>query len=107
MSNQIDQLEQRNADIRKAKQAGETLDSLAKRYGLTLDKVRQIIDSGDGKPESRNTDPFKGLPPKIIKSLRHSGINSLDEAQKLSEAELAGVKNIGADTARKIKEWKS
>ena len=57
---------------------------------------------GDSKP-----DPFKGLPPQIVKNLRRSGINSLQEAQNLSEAELAGVKNIGADTARKIKEWKA
>ena len=56
---------------------------------------------GDSKP-----DPFRGLPPQIVKNLRRSGINSLEEAQKLSDDELAGVKNIGPDTARKIKAWK-
>jgi ERCC4-type nuclease len=58
------------------------------------------------KQVERNSDSFKGLPPRIVKSLRHSGINSLEEAQKLSDAELAGVKNIGAETARIIREWK-
>ncbi len=60
---------------------------------------KQQIDS--------KTGPFKGLPPQIVKNLKHSGINSLEEAQKLSDAELAGVKNIGEATARKIKAWKS
>jgi len=59
------------------------------------------------KEKQPNTDPFKGLPPQIVKALRHSGINSLEEAQKLSFEELAGVKNVGAGTAKKIKEWKS
>ena len=59
------------------------------------------------KEKQPNTDPFKGLPPQIVKALRHSGINSLEEAQKLSDEELAGVKNVGAGTAKKIKEWKS
>ena len=54
-----------------------------------------------------NNGPFKGLPPRIIKYLKHSGINSLEEAQKLSEGELAGVKNIGPEIARQIKEWKT
>ena len=54
-----------------------------------------------------NSGPFKGLPPRIVKALKHSGINSLEEAQKLSDGELAGIKNIGADTARQIKEWKT
>ncbi len=53
------------------------------------------------------TDPFKGLPPQIVKNLKHSGINSLEEAQKLSDVELAGVKNIGEAAARKIKAWKT
>jgi ERCC4-type nuclease len=53
-----------------------------------------------------NGDPFKGLPPQVVKNLRRSGIDTLEEAQKLSAVELAGIKNIGADTARKIKEWK-
>lgn len=59
------------------------------------------------KPAEPKSDPFKGLPPRIVKNLRRSGINSLVEAQSLSEEELAGVKNIGADLARKIKEWKA
>ena len=59
------------------------------------------------KPVDPKSDPFKGLPPQIAKNLRRSGINSLAEAQSLPEAELAGVKNIGPDIARKIKEWKS
>ncbi len=54
-----------------------------------------------------NSGPFKGLPPQVVKSLRRSGINSLEEAQKLSEEELSGVKNIGPALARQIKEWKS
>ena len=58
-------------------------------------------------PKEHNSDPFKGLPPQIVKALRHSGINSLAEAQKLSDEELAGVKNVGPINARKIKEWKS
>jgi hypothetical protein len=57
--------------------------------------------------KDQNSDPFKGLPPQIVKALRHSGINSLAEAQKLSDEELAGVKNVGPINARKIKEWKS
>ncbi len=57
------------------------------------------------KQAEPKADPFKGLPPQIVKNLRRSGINSLAEAQALSEQELAGVKNIGADTARKIKAW--
>ena len=61
----------------------------------------------NSKDKEPNTDPFKCLPPQIVKALRHSGINSLEEAQKLSDAELAGVKNVGAATAKKIKEWKS
>jgi ERCC4-type nuclease len=59
------------------------------------------------KQAEPKSDPFKGLPPQIVKNLRRSGINSLEEAQKLSDEELAGVKNIGADTARKIKAWRS
>ena len=59
------------------------------------------------KQVEQKSDAFKGLPPQIVKNLRRSGINSLEEAQKLSDAELAGIKNIGADTARKIREWKS
>jgi DNA-directed RNA polymerase alpha subunit len=96
----------RNTEIVQAKKNGETLDSLAKRYGLTRDRVRQIIENSE-KPEERGSGPFKGLPPRIVKALQHSGINSLEEAQKLSEAELAGVKNVGPDMARKIKEWKA
>ena len=59
------------------------------------------------KQAESKSDPFKGLPPQIVKNLKRSGINSLAEAQKLSDEELAGVKNIGAVVARKIKEWKS
>ena len=59
------------------------------------------------KPVERPSDPFHGLAPRLVKALRHSGINSLAEAQKLSEAELAGVKNLGPDMARLIKEWKA
>jgi ERCC4-type nuclease len=59
------------------------------------------------KPADQKVDPFKGLPPQIVKNLKHSGINSLEEAQKLSDAELAGIKNIGENIARKIKAWKA
>jgi DNA-directed RNA polymerase alpha subunit len=59
------------------------------------------------KQAESKSDPFKGLPPQIVKNLKRSGINSLAEAQKLSDEELAGVKNIGAVVARKIKAWKS
>ena len=59
------------------------------------------------KPVDPKRDPFHGLPPQIVKNLRRSGINSLAEAQKLPDEELAGVKNIGPGTARKIKEWKA
>jgi ERCC4-type nuclease len=59
------------------------------------------------KQAEQKSDPFRGLPPQIVKNLKRSGINSLAEAQKLSDEELAGVKNIGADMARKIREWKS
>jgi ERCC4-type nuclease len=58
------------------------------------------------KHTDKNNDPFKGLPPRIVKNLKHSGIDSLEAAQELSDSELAGVKNIGAETARQIKEWK-
>jgi ERCC4-type nuclease len=53
------------------------------------------------------SDPFKGLPPQIAKNLKRSGINSLEEAQALSDEELAGIKNIGPDAARRIRAWKS
>jgi ERCC4-type nuclease len=71
--------------------------------------MRLYFHYGDKMPnhKEQNSDPFKGLPPQIVKALRHSGINSLEEAQKLSDAELAGVKNVGPAVARKIKEWKS
>ena len=59
------------------------------------------------KQVEKGSDPFKGLPPRLVKALRHSGINSLEEAQALPDAELAGVKNIGPDFARQIKEWKA
>jgi ERCC4-type nuclease len=59
------------------------------------------------KQVAQKSDPFKGLPPQIAKNLKRSGINSLEEAQKLSDEELAGIKNIGVDVARKIREWKS
>ena len=59
------------------------------------------------KQVEKGSDPFKGLPPRIVKALKHSGIDSLAEAQKLPDAELAGVKNIGPDTARQIKERKA
>ncbi len=59
------------------------------------------------KQVEKGSDPFKGLPPRIVKALRHSGINSLAEAQNLPEQELAGVKNIGPDVARQIKGWKA
>jgi ERCC4-type nuclease len=55
------------------------------------------------KQVERNCDPFKGLPPQMVKNLRRSGIDSLEEAQKLSDDELAGIKNMGVDAARKIK----
>jgi ERCC4-type nuclease len=58
------------------------------------------------KKVETKSDPFKGLPPQTAKNLKRSGINSLEEAQKLSEEELAGIKNIGPDTARKIMAWK-
>jgi ERCC4-type nuclease len=54
-----------------------------------------------------NNGPFKGLPPRIVKYLKQSGINSLAEAQQLSDEELAGVKNIGPDIARQIRQWKA
>jgi hypothetical protein len=104
MPNQMDQSE-RNAEIYKAKLAGEKLESIGERFGLTRQRVLQIIQNFE-KQEERNSGPFKGLPPQIIKVLRRSGINSLEEAQKLSDAELAGIKNISTNAARQIMEWK-
>ena len=46
------------------------------------------------KQAESKSDPFKGLPPQIVKNLKRSGINSLAEAQKLSDEELAGVKTL-------------
>ena len=104
MPNQIDQSE-RNAEIYKAKLAGERLVSIGERFGLTRQRVLQIIRNYE-KQEERNSGPFKGLPPQIIKSLRRSKINSLEEAQKLSDAELTGIKYVGASAACQIREWK-
>jgi len=64
-------------------------------------------DNMPKKPAEPKSDPFKGLPPQIAKNLKRSGINNLEEAQKLSDEELAGIKNIGPDVARKIRNWKS
>lgn len=94
--------------INPLRERGETLESIGKRFGLTRERIRQIIKAGDNanKPDPR----FKGDPlgalnttPRVRNWLLAAGIDTLDKARKATDEQLLRIPNFGETSLKALR----
>lgn len=99
-------MKERNAEILRKRENGKTITEIAKEYGITKQRVAQIICNSEMVNELKEKDKFfagianyakeHNVAIRIYNALHRHGICSLEELKKMPIEDIWKIKSIGA-----------
>ena len=84
-----------------------TLQQIADRFGLSRERIRQIIKEIKKKRRFKPKNGIDFLCSTIKRALKSSGIKTLEEAQSKTDKELLDIRLIGKKALKLIRNCKS
>ena len=100
---------ERDCEVFRRREAGETFEAIAATYGLRREAVRQAYLKQARRRERLKTDEFAELSVRARNALRSDGYNTRADLEKLRDEDrmrsFSWAPNVGAVTVAEVKRF--
>ena len=96
---------ERDAAVKKSRLAGASFAEIARQYGLSSQRVRQIIRRKDRDEDYLRDSPFKplGLSKTSLNALAYSQFETIEQVAAASDEDILRIPQVGKDRLLEIR----
>jgi len=96
---------ERDAAVKKSRLAGASFAEIARQYGLSSQRVRQIIRRKDRDEDYLRDSPFKplGLSKTSLNALAYSQFETIEQVAAASDEDILRIPRVGKDRLLEIR----